>query len=361
MRKANLIYGYATKERRYAATACAVDTVLRLFVRKRTYPPDVRRVLVSKIDHLGDMILLAWVMPLVRNTFPDAGIDLLAGSWSEKLVECIPSVDRVILYDSFFHNRSSNPVLRITRDLRSFRSAVNIIRKGKYQVGLEMRAGMVNGIPLMRCGGVEYIVGYASGGFGPLLDRIVPWEPAHEVGKFMKILEQAGLPAAHKPKFSFRISENSLAEAKNLIGTGRTVVLHPGGGRGCLWPASSWKKLAQHLHHGGWSIILTGSGQERAFAEDIIAGLPALNLCGKLPIMTFAGVLKQVHLVIGLDSFATHLSSSLNTPTAVIFRPDSSEEFLPYGSHVGLHFDSSADDVIRKLAPLGRPGQEKRT
>jgi heptosyltransferase-3 len=352
VRKAGLIFGYSTRRRRFAAAAWLADAVLRMFVEpgKRAVPSGARRVLVSKIDHLGDLVLLARVMPHIRSLFPAARIDLLIGSWCRELAECIPGVNGIIAYDSLFHNRSLPFPSSVLADARSFRAALREIRKNRYDIGIEMRAGMVNGIPLMRLGGVGCIVGFATGGFGTLLDVTIPWRPVNEIDKYVDLLSALGVEGMRPGRLELEIPEENRREAGNLVTKKNAAILHPGCGRKEGWPTASWNALANRLFDAGWNIYITGTAKEYRLGEQVAAGIAdAANLCGAMSTKTFLAVVPKAGLFVGLDSFPTHVSVACGVPTVLLFNPDTSEEFLPVGDFRFFPFGATPEEIMASL------------
>jgi hypothetical protein len=66
----------------------------------------VRRILIVKLDHLGDTLLSFPAIERLRELFPKAEITALVGSWAHSLVEDHPCIDRVLTYN-FFDSSSS--------------------------------------------------------------------------------------------------------------------------------------------------------------------------------------------------------------------------------------------------------------
>src|SRR5467141_4214304 len=83
-----------------ALVTTIVDVVGPLGRRK---PP---KLLVVKLDHLGDVVTATPVFRALREAFPDATIDALVGSWAKPLVEGNPNLDRILTYDSPRFGRS---------------------------------------------------------------------------------------------------------------------------------------------------------------------------------------------------------------------------------------------------------------
>ena len=78
-----------------AAVSAWVNAVGRLRGRS-----DPRRILVVKLDHLGDVILATPALRALRERYPEAEIDVLVHPASVVAVARHPAVSRVLTYRS---------------------------------------------------------------------------------------------------------------------------------------------------------------------------------------------------------------------------------------------------------------------
>ncbi len=71
-----------------------------IFYRKRV-PKDFspKRILVVKLDHIGDVLLATPVFSNLRRAYPDAEIHALTGSWSSIILENHPDVNKLFEYN----------------------------------------------------------------------------------------------------------------------------------------------------------------------------------------------------------------------------------------------------------------------
>ncbi|RKY87023.1 hypothetical protein DRQ11_07240, partial [candidate division KSB1 bacterium] len=65
------------------------------------------KILVVKLDHIGDVVTATPVFEALKNRYPEAHVSLLLGSWSKDVVKNNPNIDELILYDSssFIRNK----------------------------------------------------------------------------------------------------------------------------------------------------------------------------------------------------------------------------------------------------------------
>ena len=93
--------------------------------KKRGPPADTRRILVAKIDHLGDVLMSLHALPALKRDFPNARVHFVCGRWARDLVAGNPRIDRVFFYDDFRLVRSGG---LWTRLVRSARDAAALLR-----------------------------------------------------------------------------------------------------------------------------------------------------------------------------------------------------------------------------------------
>jgi glycosyltransferase involved in cell wall biosynthesis/ADP-heptose:LPS heptosyltransferase len=67
------------------------------------------RILVIKLDHLGDLILAVPALSKLRARYPYAAIDIIVGSWNVSLAEELGFFSRIVPYDFFRRSSSDAP------------------------------------------------------------------------------------------------------------------------------------------------------------------------------------------------------------------------------------------------------------
>src|SRR5688572_26020890 len=60
----------------------------------------VERILIFKLDHLGDLLIATPSLRAIRARFPKAEIRIVVGDWNTSLLRNNPSVDVVHVYNS---------------------------------------------------------------------------------------------------------------------------------------------------------------------------------------------------------------------------------------------------------------------
>ncbi len=281
---------------------------------------DVKKILVSRIDHLGDVFIALSILPHIKKAFPYARVDFLAGKWSTELLKANPCISNILIYNSFVHNRTGSLLSRLKGDIKSFVSVAKEVKKEKYDLGIDLRAYPFNSILLMYLGGVKYKTGFSTGGLGFLLDSVVPYrEGVHETEHVGDVLGELGITVkkdAICPLFS--ISGMDEREAEDVLCNlgldieERFILLHSGAGRPKKqWSMDRWQELIDGIRSRCSAKILVYDDKN------------ILTRCCKLPdklsLGAFAGIVEKTMLFIGHDSFPAHLAASLDIPTITIW------------------------------------------
>ena len=97
-------------------------------------PAPVGRILLMKLDHLGDLVMGLPALERMRASFPDARIDLVVGSWNAQMARELLIADRVIEFDAFPRN-STEQDPNVEATLAIFRATVD----GEYDLAVDMR------------------------------------------------------------------------------------------------------------------------------------------------------------------------------------------------------------------------------
>ncbi|KAA1232902.1 glycosyltransferase [Agrobacterium tumefaciens] len=80
--------------------------------RVKGFTPAQKRILVSKLDHMGDLLLAIPALSRLRSRYPAARIDLLCGSWNEEQARQLGFFNTIYTYDFFKQSSSIAPGLR---------------------------------------------------------------------------------------------------------------------------------------------------------------------------------------------------------------------------------------------------------
>jgi ADP-heptose:LPS heptosyltransferase len=135
---------------------------------------DIRRILVLKPDHIGDLLIAARGFALLRHYFPDAVIDLVCGPWNVGLAKRLAifnDVYGVKLFHEVSGQQSDLEIAEIAR--REGLKRLLELRLGTYDLAVDMRFDQDSRsiLPLIDA---RIYAGYGSVQTFPFLDIALP-------------------------------------------------------------------------------------------------------------------------------------------------------------------------------------------
>jgi heptosyltransferase-2 len=145
----------------------------------------------------------------------------------------------------------------------------------------------------------------------------------HEVVRIALLLEPLGVAREEVLAAKPYLTPTTLRADLQL--EGKLIGIAPGSIWGTKrWPIASFKTLAQKLQqqHPDYRIVLLGSKDEKALADEIEQSLPKdslLNLAGKTNLPDLCAIFPRLSLLIANDSSPIHFASAFNVPTIALF------------------------------------------
>lgn len=144
---------------RFAPVRTRVETVRR---------PAPARILLLKLDHLGDFVMGVGALERARTLFPAAEITLVVGSWNGETARGLGLADRVIAFDAFPRNSSEEEV-----DVPGKAALFERTVTGEYDLAVDLRTDR-DTRPLLRRVKARLRAGIGARAEFPFLDICLP-------------------------------------------------------------------------------------------------------------------------------------------------------------------------------------------
>ncbi|MEM4239724.1 MAG: glycosyltransferase family 9 protein [Candidatus Woesearchaeota archaeon] len=304
----------------FLALADIAGNILFFATKLARQPQNPKKILMIRLDHLGDVVMTLPAYAAVRRLYPKAEIHTLVRSFVQELFYKNRDVDKVIPFDPPWFARDKKAGL-----LKTLKFLLKL-RKEKYDLVIEFHADPRNILAATVIGG--YRIGYGLRGFGFLLNKVVPYpvfdhlvETNTNIIRALGFREKTPLQAL---KLHYANADRHHAEM--LVGkkTRRIVLINPGTGRpNKYWLAERWAKVGDALADHGCSVFLTGSSADIPECEKIASQMvhKPVVLAGKTTIRQFLALVSKSSLVLCPDTSLDHFSACLKTPAVVLFGP----------------------------------------
>jgi ADP-heptose:LPS heptosyltransferase len=324
------------RERRLVAAADRVlqfgTAVARPF-RRRRRPAQPRRILLFRLERIGDLLMALPAIADVRAAAPDAEIDLIVGSWNRTLAEAITAVTRVHTLDPAWLAREG-----AGQGLGALLRAGAAFRASGYDVAINFEPDVRSNLLVARTG-AAWTAGYRSGGGGPLLDVALDYDPrAHTADNARRLVAAVFDRAVGAGPATLNVPAAARSAAATLLDgrRGPFVGVHASGGRDIKqWPVERFADVAARVaRERGATIVLTGAAQDRVLVDRIAAHLPperVVDAAGTLDLVTLAALLQRLDVFITGDTGPMHLAHAVGTPIVAVFGPSDPARYAPRG------------------------------
>ena len=292
-------------------------------------PDDIRRILVVKLDHIGDFVTALPAIRHLKRSFPRAWITVLAGRASQAFVDCEPAIDELIPFD-FFHSRSQLGERELTEaDFLELRTQLKPYR---FDLAVDLRKHLSTR-DVLKYTGAQYLAGFDYMGQFPFLDIALEWDGdrtlLHKRGHVVDdllALAQAVANAGSEDRALIRpnqpaASDEALPDAVRPLFERPVVAVHAGAGNVTKqWPEAHVVALIDLLiERDGVNVVMVGGPDDEAVSETIIARVARPgrigSMAGRTKLSALPGLLVRCALYIGNDSGPKHIAAGLGVPT----------------------------------------------
>lgn len=290
----------------------------------------VHRILVLKLDHIGDCVTAFPAIRRLKHHFPLARISVLAARATLGIWGSNPMIAQTLEFN-FFHARSGNGKIEVTpQQLRELRQQLALNR---FDLAIDLRK-QPDTRHLLEYSGADVLVGFDTQGRFPWLDVALEWDEdvplrakhGHVSDDLIALVEAVGVQSRTdrvpllqwKGRLSLPAAQQRRVFAKPLI------CVHVAAGSPMRqWPPGHFAELvslllSQHDCH----IALIGGKDESDLAEQVSASVgnppEVFNLTGCVDLSELPQLFLRSVLFIGNNSGPQHVAAGLGVPTVGI-------------------------------------------
>lgn len=326
---------YDPRERRLVALADAALSPLGWFAR-RPPPGPVRRVLLLRLERIGDLLMTLDAIAAARRAWPEADIDLAVGRWNHALAQLIPGLHAVERADAPWLARAGES----PAGWRALLAQARRWRRRRYDLVLNFEPDIRSNL-IAWLSGASRRVGFWTGGGGRFLTEAIAYAPdRHVAANTAALVDLAAgrtIPAAESSDVPMlQPSADAEARARVLLESAPRpwVGVHASGGRESKqWHLDRFAAVASALSRDrGATIVLTGSAADRLMVDDVkarLAGVRVVDASGSLDLPTLAAVLARLDVLVTGDTGPMHLAAAMRTPIVALFGPSNPTRYGP--------------------------------
>lgn len=278
------------------------------------------RILLTRTDRIGDVVLSTPAIKAVREKYPEAHIAFMVRPYARDIVEGNPYLDEVIIYDKYGKHKTLLSTIAFALSLR----------KKKFDLALMLH-------PTNRAHLIAFLVGIPQRmGYDRKMPFLLTKRASHlkEAGKrheleyTLDLLRLAGIEAKDRELF-VPVHEKDIKRIETLLDEhhagGSTTLVAVNPGASCpskRWKPENFARVSDSLAAEYKARILIVSDSANAeFAERVASGMKyePVSLAGRTSVGELACLLSKCSLFISNDSGPVHIACAVGTPVISIF------------------------------------------
>lgn len=279
-----------------------------------------KKILIARLDRIGDVVLSTPVIKAVRDAYPDSHIAMMVRPHAREIVEGNPYLSEVIIYDKGGAHKGIAGNFKFIQELKA----------KKFDIAIALhptaRTHMV-----LSLAGIPERIGYDRKA-GWLLTKKIPhtkqFGMKHEIDYTLDILKYIGIEPkaralymptndASERKIEEILKENGVRDSDIL------TAIHPGASCASKrWSIANFADVANGLieKYGVRVAVISGSN-DKHFGDKLASLIKkgCINLSGKTGIGDIASLLRRARLFISNDSGPVHVGCAVGVPVIAIF------------------------------------------
>lgn len=350
---------YVLKNPAKLAAARAGDRLLAILAPflRRPLPARPKVIGCLLLDHIGDVVLATPALRHLRISFPEARIVVFVGPWASQVLRGNPDVDEIVEFAAPWFRRDAEGRIIPGARRRGIKALTVLLREYSLDLALDFRGDFRHIVAMYRAA-VSARAGFGITGGGLLLtaEAHYPIE-SHAVIRHLALAlavadraKQGEEPPAgvieglssqsldevtpEKNPLIYEIDADALSWAHQWALMHRILrpraVLHPGAGRADkIWPAEKWHELLLGLRERGYSVIITGSPEEKRLALAVTGGSTPYGTAiaaGDATLVQTAALISGSELFVGEDTGPLHIAAATGVRTIGLFGANSDPE-----------------------------------
>lgn len=295
------------------------------------------RIILSRTDSIGDVVLTLPMAGYIKKYFPGAYIIFLGRTYTKDIIALSEYVDEFVNYDVIEKADKVSGVQKI-KDLKA--NAIIHVFPKKEIAKLARKAG----VPL-RVGTTNRLYHWFN--CNKLIALSRKNSSLHESQLNIKLLSFLDIPAEVSlqeiPRYygfskvpRLETSFNSLISKKKY-----NVILHPKSkGSAKEWGLENFAKLVNLLPAENYNVFISGTEDDGKQMQAFLHGLPQVtNLTGKLSLQQFIAFISECDALVAASTGPLHVAAALGKNAIGLFsprRPIHPGRWMPVGKNA--HF-----------------------
>lgn len=307
---------------------CGISKLLRQKNYANLDIKKIEKIIVVRIDRIGDLALTTPVFKNIKKSIPDCRLSVLANKTGCALLHNNPDVDDIIIYDP---KQSLGRKIWEILKLRFYHFDLAIDPYADYEMKTALIAALI---------GAKKRIGYSSYGRQLFFNLPAPKvrDDRHFIELSLDLLKSFGIRVNEKDPEIF-LTKSEKQWAKRLLETKMNcekfiIAIHPG----AYYPSQRWlpeyyaEVINQLRHFDQIDFILLG-GPGDLNELDAVQSWVNGSICTHIAsdIRQFIAIISLCQVMVCNNSGPLHIAGAVKTPTISFIGPTNKNRWLPVG------------------------------
>ena len=316
------------------------------------------RILALVPGGIGDQILFFPTLDDLKQSYPEAQIDVIVEPRAKGAYRVCKSVKEVLTYN--FKDRNA---------MADLGNLLGVIRDREYDAVISLGQRLTVGL-LLWLTGIPQRVGYSGTNGARFLTAAVPLKTEqyaasmyHDLLQGFNIKNACGPIAINVPKQDIQWAE---AEQQRLgVKESGYILIHGGSSQLALskgidkiYPTDKWKQIINDCQQRqpNLPVVVVKGPEDEDFVTKLVELCPNVKVISPDDVGKLAATIAAANLMICTDSAPMHLAVAVQTYTIALFGPTEpakllpkSDRFLGIKSPTGNMADISPQEVLKKV------------
>lgn len=303
-----------------ATFGCLVVSILPAPSVHNDYLPPMSSVLLIRPGGIGDAVLIAPTVNLLKKNYPNLHITILAEQRNAGVLPLVSGVDKVLCYDI----------------PKEFIQAL----RGQYDAVIDTEQMHRLSAVVARFSSAPMKIGFDTNERRRMFTHYISYsQDDYEAISFVHLLQPLGMGLSAVALGTPFLSIPCAASAKTTgflksCHNKPFVIVFPGASiQERRWGSDRFRQVAEILSTFGVNIVVVGGKEDRQQGDLIAGGGLGINLAGLTSLAETAAVIQKSALLVSGDSGVLHIAAGLGIPTVSLFGPGRAKKWAPRGDH----------------------------
>ncbi len=268
------------------------------------------KVLIIKVDQMGDVLFSTMLLPLIKEKYPNIKIDYLINKKTEQILIGNPHINNIYYWRSWFlanvPGRGRFSFIPLKENLKIWKK----LKQEKYDIIINVRAYIPSSNIFWKFLNPKKLIAFDISQQSFLADNVVEYSLYQEEWQnYLNLLKPLNITNnISEPRAEFYNFSDSGLVYDNLA-----VISPISFNPERSWSKEKWLEAVDILTKKGYQVVLTGIEIHREYLKEIKGNSNAIIFIDSLP--KLADLIKKSKLFLGAESFSAHLAVALDSKT----------------------------------------------